>query len=457
MTDPVPTGGLEAWRGFLAGQGVSDDEAEPRVAAVREEAQTLEEAGLTAEEAFSVAIRRHADRDPLARRFAGPPRRWPSSGTPGASTDARRAILASTDPRRAILAAIGLAVAAAAAVKLPELFGISFDSPAADRFYLRNLSLLILPSLSVWVAWRQRFPRPQILALLGVFLLGAVLINGIPFAAGGSTETLAAIHLPLALWLAVGLVGSGAESGNIVGRRLRFARFTGELLLTLPLLGLGGLILVGLTIGLFGLIGLEAEGFVERWMLPAGAAGAIVIAGFLAETRRRLTGQLAPVLIRVFSPMFAGVLVVFLATMAWTGAGLQPDREVLIGLDLLLVLVVGLVLLHVAARDEEAKPGLFDGVTAALVVLALIVDGIALGAIAGRISEFGPSPNRVAAVGINLILLANLAGSGWLLLGFLRERAGFDRLRRWQAAFLPIYAGWAAFVIAVLPLVFSFA
>ena len=115
------------------------------------------------------------------------------------------------------------------------------------------------------------------------------------------------------------------------------------------------------------------------------------------------------------------------------------------------------MLLQVAARDPEAKPNLFDGVSAALVFLALIVDGIALAAIAGRISEFGPSPNRVAALGVNLILLANLAGSGWFLAGFLRGRAAFPALRRWQAAFLPIYAAWAAFVVAAFPFLFSFA
>ncbi len=447
MADPGTTAGLEAWRVFLRNEGVPDDDEEGRVRAAGDEAQGLEAAGLTPEEAFAVAIRRLADTDPLARRFAGPPPRWEQAATPTHAGDSSRT---------ETIVAIALAVVAAVAVKAPELFGIAFDTPGADRFYLRNLSLLILPSLGAWVAWKHGFSRTRISILVGVFLAGALAINAIPFTPDGATEALAAIHLPLLLWLAVGLVGAGTGSA-CTPLRLRFARFTGDLILTAPLLGLGGLILIGLTIGLFGLIGFDAEGFVERWMLPAGVPGAIVIAGFLAETRRRFTGQLAPVLIRVFSPMFAAVLLAFLATMAWTGAGLQPGREVLIGLDLLLVLVVGLVLLQVAARDPESQPGLFDGVTAALVVLALIVDGVALGAIAGRISEFGPSPNRVAAMGVNLILLANLAGSAWFLGGFLRGRAAFSRLRRWQAAFLPIYAGWAALVVGLFPLVFSFA
>ena len=45
-----------------------------------------------------------------------------------------------------------------------------------------------------------------------------------------------------------------------------------------------------------------------------------------------------------------------------------------------------------------------------LVISALLVDAVALAAILARISDFGFTPNRVAALGENLILLVNL---GW--------------------------------------------
>ena len=44
-----------------------------------------------------------------------------------------------------------------------------------------------------------------------------------------------------------------------------------------------------------------------------------------------------------------------------------------------------------------------------LIVSALVVDAVALAAIASRISEVGLTPNRVAALGENLILLVSLA------------------------------------------------
>ena len=81
---------------------------------------------------------------------------------------------------------------------------------------------------------------------------------------------------------------------------------------------------------------------------------------------------------------------------------------------------------------------------------------MALAAIASRISEFGFTPNRVAALGENLILLGNLAGSAWLYTRFLRGTAPFTTLERWQISYLPVYSGWAAFVVVAFPPIFSY-
>src|SRR5581483_12336042 len=113
-------------------------------------------------------------------------------------------------------------------------------------------------------------------------------------------------------------------------------------------------------------------------------------------------------------PLFTVLLLVFLATMAWTGSPIDVKREVLIGFDLLLVLVVGLVLYAASARDAQAPPDFFDGLQLLLVLSALAVDAVALAAIAARLSEFGFTPNRVAALGENVILLVNLGWTAWV-------------------------------------------
>ena len=120
---------------------------------------------------------------------------------------------------------------------------------------------------------------------------------------------------------------------------------------------------------------------------------------------------MAPVLTRLFTPLFAAMLVMFLGTMLWTGRGWTSSANVLIGFDLLLALVLALLLYSISARDPRQPPGAFDIVQVVVVISALLADAVALFAIAVRISEFGFSPNRVAALGENVILLVNLVWS----------------------------------------------
>jgi hypothetical protein len=182
----------------------------------------------------------------------------------------------------------------------------------------------------------------------------------------------------------------------------------------------------------------------------------VVIASWLVEAKQSVIENMAPVLTRLFTPLFAAVLVAFLATVLWTGRAIDIQRDVLIAFDLLLVVVLGLVLYSVSARDPGAPPGVFDALQVVLLVSALLADAVALWAIAARISEFGFTPNRVAALGENVILLVNLAWSTALYVKFLRGRGSFSPLERWQTDYLPVYAGWAAFVVILFPPLFAY-
>jgi hypothetical protein len=91
-----------------------------------------------------------------------------------------------------------------------------------------------------------------------------------------------------------------------------------------------------------------------------------------------------------------------------------------------------------------------------LVISALLADAIALWAIAARLSELGYTPNRVAALGENLILLVNLTWSAVLYIRFLSRRGSFSDLERWQTSYLLVFAVWAAIVVIAFPPVFGF-
>jgi hypothetical protein len=166
--------------------------------------------------------------------------------------------------------------------------------------------------------------------------------------------------------------------------------------------------------------------------------------------------NMAPVLTLLFTPLFTILLLFFVGTMIWTGNAIDVEREVLIGFDLLLVLVLALLLYSISARDPQAPPGLFDRLQLVLVLCALLVDVLALWAIAARIVEFGFSPNKVAALGENLILLVNLGWSAVLYTRFLAKRTSFAPLERWQTGYIPVYAIWAWVVVVLFPVVFKF-
>ena len=445
---------IAQWREYLrrrkAFHGSDIEELEGHL---RDQLTALTEAGLAGGEAFLVAVKRMGSLDALSREFAREhsDRLWKQLVIgPGAADESARTGYTE------MFVALGLAVAAALATKVPALFGLRL-SPDEELppFYFRNASLFVFPLLAVYFVWKRGSGVASALRLALPFAAAAILANAYPFRTNSDTERLTALHLPIALWLVVGVAYVGSR-WFADGRRMDFVRFSGELAIYYVLIALGGGVLIGFTVMMFNSIGMNPEWLVGGWLVPCGAAGAVIVGSWLVEAKQSVIENMAPVLTRLFTPLFTVLLLVFLATMAWTGSPINVEREVLIGFDLLLVLVVGLVLYAASARDPQAPPDLFDGLQLLLVVSALVVDGVALAAIAARISEFGFTPNRVAALGENLILLVNLAWTAWLYVRFVRRRGSFAALERWQIAYLPVYAVWAALVVVLFPLVFGY-
>jgi len=346
-----------------------------------------------------------------------------------------------------------LAVAAGVAVKVPALCGIPLEGDAV--FYARNAALFVLPFLVLFFAWKRRLTAGSLRGPAVAGVAAALVANLYPLQARGDTLGLFALHLPIALWLGVGVVYAGGRwaQGNA---RMDFIRFSGELFIYYILIALGGGVLIASTAMTFKAIGVDPGHFIGNWLVPCGAAGAVVVAAWLVEAKQSVVEHMAPVLTRVFTPLFAAVLLSFLVTLVATGRGVDQAREVLIGFDALLIIVLGLLLYAVSARDPQAPPGAFDLLQLVLVVAALVADGAALWAIAARIQEFGFTPNRLAGLGLNGVLLVNLGWSAVLYARFLRGRGTFAALERWQTAYLPAYAGWAGLVAVAFPPLFGF-
>jgi hypothetical protein len=455
MTDPGDAVSVEEqiarWRSYLARrQAIHPVDVAELEDHLREQIAVLLDAGLTDDEAFLVAVKRMGKLDALSREFAREhsDRLWKQLVVSPSDTGEQQ-----TAARTDAIVAFCLAVAAAVIIKVLALFGIQLDEDAG--FYARNLSLFVLPLLTGYFVWKRRLDTSTVRWLAVAFVVAGVFANIYPFAPEGYTEMLTALHLPIALWLVVGIAYAGGRWGQ-VGGRMDFIRFSGELFIYYVLIALGGGLLTAFMAMIFQSIGIDVEPFFESWLLPCGAVGAVLVASWLVEAKQSVIENMAPVLTRLFTPLFTAALVTFLGALLWTGHAVGIDRNVLIAFDLLLVVVLGLLLYSASARDPRTPPGAFDVLQVVLVVSALLADAVALWAIAARITEFGFTPNRVAALGENVILLVNLAWSVVLYIRFLSGRAPFTALERWQTNYLPVYAVWAAIVVIVFPPMFGY-
>jgi hypothetical protein len=182
----------------------------------------------------------------------------------------------------------------------------------------------------------------------------------------------------------------------------------------------------------------------------------VIIAAWLVESKQQVVENMAPVLTMIFTPLFAFMLAVAAIVYAVNGASEAFDRELVGVFDALMVVVLGLILYGISAREPSPTPGWMDRIQLVAVLSALVLDVMVLLAMAARIGDLGLTPNRVAALGLNLVLLVNLAVSAWLSLCFLRQHTGFHRLERWQTSYLLVFALWAATVLVVLPPAFAF-
>ncbi len=439
---------IAEWRSFV-GQAPAVDgrDVEELEAHLRDQIADLNAAGLAADEAFLIAVKRMGNLDDLSREFAREHsgRLW------------RQLVLSGGDEEQAAASrwpeALLFAVAAAVTVQIARLVaGFPNEEPA---WLFRNASLLVIPFIAGWFVRRRRLPLRHSVLTAAAFVAAAIVINVYPYRQDAATGALAAAHLPVVLWFVI----AHPYMGGIVRsheRRMDFVRFTGEWCIYYVLIALGGGVLTGLTAAVLEPTGVDPE-LVAEWVLPSGAAGAVIVAAWLVESKQRVVENMAPVLTMLFTPLFAVMLAVAAVVYAVTGFGGAFDRELLGVFDALLLVVLGLVLYAMSARDPSTSPGWMDRIQLVAVVSALVLDVVVLGAMIARIGDLGFTPNRTAALGLNVVLLVNLAGTAWLSTRFLTGNSTLHRLERWQTTYLPVFTLWAATVVVILPPPFSFA
>ncbi len=356
-----------------------------------------------------------------------------------------------------LVALVVLALLSGFIARIPLTFDID-----AGWFYPRNISFVALPSMVAYFIVRGAMGWKRGAGVAAVFILSALYINLLPGDDSSDTLLLAFIHLPLFLWAVVGyvFVGGGNDSEKVSS----FLRFNGDLAVISAVIVIAGGILSVITIGLFELIDLDIENFYFEYFAIWGLAAVPVVGAYLVLNNPKMVGSVSPVIARIFTPLVLFMLLVYLGAMVFTGKDPYNDRDFLFVFNVLLIGVMALILFSVSEfRDrggssKKVQRGFSMGVLLlfALSVVTVVTNGIALSAILFRISEWGFSPNRIAVLGSNLLVLANMVMVAHRLFYCVKQRERVDEVQSVIARFMPYYALWTFIITFILPVVYNF-
>jgi hypothetical protein len=352
--------------------------------------------------------------------------------------------------RSDLIFVIVISLVAGLIAKIPAFFAID-----EDFFYPRNIGFIVFPALTAFFAWKNKLAHTKIIFLVASMLVALLFINLLPNVKQSDTLILSCVHLVLFLWSILCIAFVGDVKNNNDGR-LNFLKSNGDLVVMSALILIAGGIMSAITINLFMLIGYNIA---EKYMQNVGVFGlaaAPIVATYLTQTNPQLVGKVSPVIAKIFSPLVLVMLVVYVGAILYAGKNPYNDRDFLLIFNGLLVGVMAIIFFSIAGTPVATKSRTEIAILAALSLVTIIVNGIALSAIVFRISEWGITPNRAAVLGTNILILINLLMVARKLFKVLSNKIELAEVGKSIGWYLSIYAIWAIIVTFVFPFLFGF-
>jgi hypothetical protein len=351
---------------------------------------------------------------------------------------------------RELLIVILASLVAGFIAKLPAFVSIN-----EEFFYSRNIGFIIFPVLSAYFAWKNKLATSKLAFITGTTLVGLIFINSFPDVKKSDTLILSCIHLLLFLWSILGFAFVGELKTNDE-KRLGYLKYNGDLVVMTTLILIAGAIMTGITIGLFQLIGFNIEKLYFENIGVFGIAAAPIVGTYLTQTNPQLVGKVSPVIAKIFSPLVLVMLVIYLIAMVYSGKNPYNDREFLLIFNALLIGVMAIIFFSVAEAANTTKSYTQIWIVFLLSVVTVLVNGIALSAILCRIVEWGVTPNRVAVLGGNALILINLLLVTVQLFRVLSKKSDITGVGKAIAFYLPVYFIWTIIVTFIFPFLFGF-
>lgn len=351
-----------------------------------------------------------------------------------------------------IIILISACLSAAFLIKLPDIFNINLTD---FMFYEKNAGIIVFLGLTIYVVGTERlFDLKKVSLILVTFILLAVYVNLLPSVSDNATVILVYIHLPLLLWSLYGLVFIDFNIKDKI-KRIEYIRYNGDLAILMALIVISGGILTGITIGLFEAIGIGIEDFYINNVVIAGAVSVPVVAAFIIKNYPALTNKIAPVIAGIFSPLVLITAVIYLIALAVSGKDPYSDREFLLIFNIMLLGVMAVIVFSISETSIFRKQKFNELILFILAVITVIIDLIALSAIFYRLGTFGITPNRLAVLGSNILILGNLILLVKDLYKVNFKKALIREVELTMAKYLPLYLIWILFVILGFPLIFG--
>ena len=333
---------------------------------------------------------------------------------------------------------------------IPDLARIS----NMETFYLRYLPLILFNGLILYTIFQKSGLTLRTLTGYGLILIVLITLVSLLPVTGSDSSVIALIHVPLFLWCLFGLAFMGFDYRNL-GKRIRFIRYNGELLIMTGLILITGAILVGMTVGLYEAIGIRIPEAVIRNAVVIGSAAAVLAGALIIKVYPDITARISPVIARLFTPLVLVSVVLYLIAMLFVSERIFKDREMLLLLNFLLLAIVALILFSISELDKARKKDFRVLVLFILACLALLTNAIALAAILDRLTG-GLTPNRMIIMIANVLVFIHLLLMSLRLYGCYFKGKEIESVERVAANYLTVYFVYTVFAMFVFPAFFGY-
>lgn len=331
----------------------------------------------------------------------------------------------------------------------------SFLPVNGDWFYPRFIPVIVISAvISYFIKTTESSGKVFKVVILGV-AASTIYLTILPDSKGSASITMALVHLPM-FCLSLMAVSFMGDDWRNVESRLNFIRYLGEMGIYSILILLGGMVLTGITLALFSLIGLSIEKWYMEYVVVLGLFSTPLVATYLFDSIQKRQSKFASILSNVFSPLFLITVLVYLLATLYQGKSPFTDRDFLITFNGLLIVILALTIFSISGKKRSVGATGSDYINVSLISATLLVNIVALSAILFRWAEYGITVNRVVVAGANILIFFHLILLLKEYVSHIRQGNSLGKLEAVIAKYLPIYTLWSLIVAVFLPMVFWF-